>query len=275
MSIFLAFLSSVSFGAADFLGGLATRRSGRVFSVVVLSQAVGLSIVLAALMVGRPELIAGDIGWAAAAGVAGSAGLVLLYRGLSIGTMSVVAPLSAVMGALVPVGWGLITGERPTALAIVGVPVALAAIGLVSGAASNRGLKGPGMLEGVGAGVGFGFFFILIARSGSAELWTLTFARIASISVLILLATVTGSTLRPGPGMGPLIAAAGVLDMVANLLFLMAERRGLLTLVAVIAALYPAATVVLARIVLHERLSRSQLIGLGMAAAGIALIAVG
>ena len=92
MSIFLAFLSSVSFGAADFLGGLATRRSGRVFSVVVLSQVVGLSVVLVALGVGRPGLVAGDIGWAAAAGVAGSAGLVLLYRGLSIGTLSVVAP---------------------------------------------------------------------------------------------------------------------------------------------------------------------------------------
>jgi uncharacterized membrane protein len=146
MSIFLAFLSSVSFGAADFLGGLATRRSGRVFAVVVLSQVVGLSVVLAALAIGRPELLAGDIGWAAGAGVAGSAGLVLLYRGLSIGTMSVVAPLSAVMGALVPVAWGLITGERPSLPALVGVPVALAAVGLVSGAVSNRGLRGPGMM---------------------------------------------------------------------------------------------------------------------------------
>lgn len=275
MSIFLAFLSSVSFGAADFLGGLATRRSGRVFAVVVLSQVLGLSLVLVALAVGRPELIAGDIGWAAAAGVAGSAGLVLLYRGLSIGTMSVVAPLSAVMGAVVPVAWGLITGERPSLPALVGVPIALAAVGLVSGAASNRGVRGPGMLEGIGAGVGFGVFFILIAQSGSAELWTLTFARIASISMLIVVATVTGATLRPGPGVVKVVAGAGVLDMVANLLFLMAERRGLLTLVAVIAAMYPAATVVLARMVLHERLSRSQFIGLGLAAVGIGLIAAG
>jgi len=275
MSIFLASLSALSFGAADFLGGLATRRSGRVFSVVVLSQAVGLSIVLVALAVGRPALDAGDIGWAAGAGVAGSAGLVLLYRGLSIGTMSLVAPLSAVMGALVPVGWGLITGERPGLLAFVGVPIALAAIALVSGAASNRGLNGPGMKEGIGAGVGFGVFFILIAQSESAELWTLTFARAASISALVVMATVARATLRPGPGVGWVIAGAGVLDTTANLLFLMAERRGLLTLVAVIAALYPASTVLLARVVLDERLSRSQLLGLGLAALGIALIAAG
>jgi drug/metabolite transporter (DMT)-like permease len=131
------------------------------------------------------------------------------------------------------------------------------------------------MMEGIGAGVGFGVFFILIAQSESAELWTLTFARMGSISVLVVIATVTRAAIRPGPGVGPLIAGAGVLDMVANLLFLMAERRGLLTLVAVIAALYPAATVVLARVVLHERLSRSQLIGLALAAVGIGLIAAG
>jgi drug/metabolite transporter (DMT)-like permease len=275
MSPLLAFLSAVTFGGADFLGGLATRKSGRVFAVVIFSQVAGLALVLVVLAVSGGELNREDIGWAAGAGVAGAAGLVLLYRGLSIGTMSVVAPLSAILTAVVPVGWGLITGERPSMVALFGIALALVAIALVSGARLGQFRHGVGTLEGIGAGVGFGVFFILIANSTSAELWILTFARLASISVIFAIAVLTGAALRPGTGSGRLILGAGVFDMVANLLFLMAERRGLLTLVAVISALYPASTVVLARMVLHERLARAQWIGLALAATGVALISVG
>jgi len=275
MSAFLALLSAVSFGSGDFLGGLATRKSGRVFSVVILSQLAGLAIVLVALAASGGELIGEDIGWAAGAGVTGSVGLVLLYRGLSVGTMSVVAPLSAILTAVVPVSWGLITGERPSLTALFGVPLALAAIALVSGARVGRFHRGPGIIEGIGAGVGFGVFFILISNSDSAELWTLTFARFASISVILAVALISRASLRPGPGTGWLIIGAGTIDMAANLLFLLAERRGLLTLVSVITALYPASTVVLARLVLHEQLTRAQWIGLFLAAAGVGLISAG
>lgn len=275
MSPFLAFLSAVTFGGADFLGGIATRKSGRVFSVVILSQLAGLAIVLVALAATDGELIRGDIGWASSAGVAGSVGLILLYRGLSIGTMSVVAPLSAIMTAVVPVAWGLLTGERPSVVALVGIPLALVAIALVSGARFGRLSQGPGMTEGIGAGVGFGVFFILIANSESSELWTLTFARVASISVILIVALISRASLRPGRGAGWFIFGAGAIDMTANLLFLMAERRGLLTLVSVITALYPASTVLLARVVLAERLVRSQWIGLVLAALGVGLISVG
>jgi drug/metabolite transporter (DMT)-like permease len=275
MSPFLALLSALTFGGADFLGGLATRKSERVFAVVILSQLAGLAIVLVALAVTGGDLVAEDIGWAAGAGVAGSGGLVLLYRGLGIGTMSVVAPLSAVLAAVVPVAWGLITGERPSAVALVGIPLALVAIALVSGARPGQFGRGPGVAEGIGAGIGFGVFFILIANSDSAELWTLTFARFSSISIIIVVALLSRAPLRPGPGAGWLVAGAGTFDMVANLLFLMAERRGLLTLVAVITALYPASTVLLARFVLHERLARSQVIGLVLAAVGVGLISAG
>jgi drug/metabolite transporter (DMT)-like permease len=275
MSALLALLSSISFGAADFLGGLATRRTNRVLAVVVLSQVTGMALVVIALALTGGELQEPDILWAAGAGIVGALGLVLLYRGLSIGTMSVVAPLSAVMTALVPVGWGLLSGERPSAPALAAVPIAIVAIALVSGAAGGGAHRGPGVVEGIGAGVGFGAFFILIAQTESAELWTLTFARIASISVLSLIAVSSGAGLRPGRGAGWLIAGAGAIDMAANLLFLLAERRGLLTLVSVITALYPATTVLLARVVLRERLSRPQLIGLGLAAVGVAMIAAG
>jgi len=275
MSPFLALLSALTFGSADFLGGIATRKSGRVFSVVVISQVAGLSMVLAGLAVGGGELIRDDIGWAAGGGVAGSVGLVLLYRGLSIGTMSVVAPLSAILTAVVPVAWGLTTGERPSAVAFTGIPLALLAIALVSGTRPSQFRQGPGMLEGIGAGVGFGVFFILIANSESTELWTLTFARLASISVIIAVALLSRASLRPAPGSGWLILGIGTIDTLANLLFLMAERRGLLTLVSVITALYPASTVLLARVFLHESLSRTQWIGLILAAVGVGLISVG
>ncbi|NNC91293.1 MAG: DMT family transporter [Acidimicrobiia bacterium] len=275
MSPFLALLSAVTFGGADFLGGLATRKSNRVLAVVVLSQLAGLAIVLVALAGVGGDLVAEDIGWAAGAGVAGAAGLVLLYRGLGIGIMSVVAPVSAVLAAVVPVSWGLTTGERPSPLALVGIPLALVAIALVSGTRPGQFARGSGLAEGIGAGFGFGLFFILIAKSDSAELWTLTFARFASISVIVVVAFVSRASLRPGPGTGWLVLAAGTFDMVANLMFLMAERRGLLTLVSVITALYPASTVLLARFVLHERLARSQLIGLFVAAVGVGLITTG
>ncbi len=274
MSPFLALLSALSYGAADFLGGIATRKSERVFSVVVISQMVGLSLILVSLAVTGGDLVQGDVGWAAAGGVAGATGLLLLYRGLSIGTMSVVAPLSAILTAVVPVGWGIVTGERPSLLAAVGILIALIAIVLVSGGGRPIN-RGPGLLEGIGAGIGFGVFFILISNTESAELWTLTFARLSSISVIAAVALIVGAPLRPGKGVGRLIIGAGVLDMIANLLFLLAERRGLLTLVSVISALYPASTVVLARIVLHERLTRVRLIGLGLAAVGVGLISAG
>ena len=196
MSPLLALLSAVTFGSADFLGGLATRKSERVFAVVVVSQVAGLAMVLAVLAVSGGELIREDIGWAAGGGVAGSAGLILLYRGLSVGQMSVVAPLSAILTAIVPVGWGLLSGERPSAIALVGIPLALVAIALVSGARLGQLGSGPGVIEGIGAGVGFGVFFILIANSDSAELWTLTFARFASISMIILIAVLSLSLIH-------------------------------------------------------------------------------
>lgn len=274
MSALLALLSAISYGAGDFFGGIATRRSGRVLSVVVLSQLVGLACILAGLLALGGDLVVDDVGWAVAAGLAGSTGLLLLYRGLAVGTMSLVAPLSAILAALVPVFWGVVTGERPSVVAALGIPVALLAIVLVSGGGARIAI-GPGVVEGIGAGVGFGLFFIFIATTESAELWTLTFARIGSITVLALVALAARRPLRPGPGLGRLIVVTGLLDIAANLLFLLAERRGLLTLVSVITALYPASTVILARVVLNERLSRPRLIGVGLALVGVGLISVG
>ena len=275
MSPFLALMSALSWGTADFLGGIATRKSGRVLSVIILSQLAGVALVVVALLFLGGDLVDGDIGWAAAAGMGGGVGLVLLYRGLSIGTMSVIAPLSAITAAVVPVAWGLLTGERPSLPATIGIPLALAAIALVSGAHLKGFLSSSGLLEALGAGIGFGAFFILIANTESAELWSLTFARVASIVLLLAVALLTRVPMRPGKGVGWLIVGAGTLDTAANLLFLLAERRGLLTLVAVVSSLYPASTVILARIVLDERITKAQWIGLGLAALSVGLISAG
>jgi drug/metabolite transporter (DMT)-like permease len=266
-------MSAATFGAADFLGGLASRRSTSTVTVVLLSQTVGLSLLIALLLVFGGDLHSEDIWWAGGAGIAGVIGLVLLYRGFSIGTISVVAPITGLVGALVPLAWGLVTGERPSWVAGIGIVIALGAVVLVSGASSLAEFRArAGMPEAVGAGAGFGIFFVLISNASSAELWLVAFSRAASISLLLGVVVVRGIAVRPAPGVARLVVASGTGDAVANLLFLAAERRGLLSLVAVIASLYPATTVLLARVVLKERMSRLQQVGLGLAALGVALI---
>ncbi len=269
-------MSAATFGAADFLGGLASRRSKSTVTVVLLSQTVGLSLLITLLLVFGGDLHSEDIWWAGGAGIAGVMGLILLYRGFSVGAMSIVAPITGLVGALVPLAWGLVTGERPSWLAGIGVAIALSAVVLVSGASSLAEFRTrAGMQEAVGAGIGFGVFFVLISNTSSAELWLVALSRTASISLLLGVVVVRGIAVRPAPGVARLVVASGIGDSVANLLFLLAERRGLLSLVAVIASLYPATTVLLARVVLKERMSRLQQVGLGLAALGVALIGFG
>lgn len=276
MSALLALLSAATFGVADFLGGLASRRSPSTVTVVLLSQTVGLSLLITLLLVFGGDLHSEDIWWAGGAGITGVMGLILLYRGFSVGTMSVVAPITGLVGALVPLAWGLVTGERPSWLAGIGVVIALSAVVLVSGASSLAEFRTrAGMQEAVGAGIGFGVFFVLISNTSSAELWLVALSRTASILLLLVVVVVRGIAVRPAPGVARLVVASGIGDSVANLLFLLAERRGLLSLVAVIASLYPATTVLLARVVLKEKMSRLQQVGLGLAAAGVALIGFG
>ena len=276
MAVLLGLASAVVYGSADFLGGLATKRSSA-YSVVVWSQLAGLVGLVAAVFVLRQPLpAASDLGWGAIAGIGGGIGVVLLYRGLSIGRMGVVAPTAAVGAACIPVIVGLALGERPHPLALVGVVVALAAILLVSASAPDTSSDNPGragLLHAAGAGVGFAAFFIFLTYSDAAAgLWPLLAARV-SIVVAAVAAVVTRNAIRPAPGSWGVIAIVGILDMAANLLYLLASRRGLLSLVAVIVSLYPASTVVLARVVLAERLTARQLGGLLAAGAGVALIA--
>lgn len=278
MAIALGLAAALTYGAADFFGGLATKRSNE-FSVVVCSQFIGSSLLVTSIpFFPDARLTTGALLWGMGAGIAGLLGVLLLYRGLALGRMSVVAPTTGVLAASSPVVVGLLLGEQPGPLSLSGVVVALVAVVLVSTSPQYGGERSSysGFREAAGAGVAFGGFFILLSLGGDdSGLWPLVGARIASLGGALLITLVAGRALRPGKGTWGMIAAAGVLDVAANLFYLLATRSGLLSLVAVLTSMYPGATVVLARFVLAERLHRLQLVGLGCAALGVALIAGG
>lgn len=275
MSSLLALLSAATFGAGDFFGGLATRRSGPSTTVVLNAHVIGLVFLAAISPLFGLDASTTDMLWGVAGGVAGAIGLVLLYRGLAIGTMSIVAPITAIGAAIVPVTWALLTGERPDAWAMAGAGISLVAVYLVSQPADQtHRARSSGLPEAVGAGFGFGVFFIILAETSSGSgLVPLVFARLGSITVLLLVSLILGRQLRVGANAVWLTFGAGVFDSGANALFLAAARTGLLTLVAVLSALYPISTILLARFVLGERIGRIQGIGLVFGLVGIVLIA--
>lgn len=283
MSSLLALFSAATFGAGDFLGGLATRRSGKpAMTVVLIAHIVGFFFMAALAPLFELDAAGRDLLWGALGGLAGVVGLVLLYRGLAIGTMSVVAPITALGAAVLPVVFGLALGERPAAGAIVGAVAALTAIVLVSqpgdGAETSRGgwdrWREGGLPEAMGAGVGFGTFFILLAEtSADSGLLPLVSARVASVVALGVLTVVARHSVRFERSALVLVVSAGLFDAGANALFLAAARTGLLSLVAVLSALYPASTILLARVVLGERIGRIQQLGLVAGLVGVILIA--
>jgi drug/metabolite transporter (DMT)-like permease len=278
MASLLSLLSATSFGVGDFLGGLATRRGGTATSVVFTAHVVGLAAMAGIVGVTQPDAAAADVAWGLASGVAGAVGLVLLYRGLAVGVMSVVAPITALGSAVIPVGFGLVAGERPSGSATLGAGLSLVAIFLVSQSPKSgeisRNHAGGGLVEAIGAGIGFGLFFILLSRSGEqAGMVPLAAARVASVFLLAVVAALTRRRVWAVRESRALAVAAGIFDVAANALFLLATRTGLLTLVAVLSALYPAATIILARVVLGERLTRIQTTGLLVGVAGVTLIA--
>lgn len=283
MAILFGLLASVTYGAADFLGGVVSRRN-TTLTVVLISQLGGTLLLLAALPFFLDYPYRGaDVAWGAAAGLTGAAGVTLLYRGLASGRMSVVAPITGTVAAAIPVVVGLASGERPSALQLTGVVAAIAAVALVSsGADATAGEKagahstGSGVPEGLGAGICFGLFFVLLENAGDGSgLWPLVGARASSLTAISIAAVIVRTKLRPAPGTRTGIIGAGVLDVTANLFYLLATRRGLLAIAAALTSMYPATTIVLARVVDKERLQRLQVVGFLCAAAGVVLITLG
>jgi drug/metabolite transporter (DMT)-like permease len=276
VAVVLALASAAVYGAADFLGGLASRRTS-VFGVVAMSQFVGLLALVLLLPWLGGEVGPADLAWGAVAGLAGAAGLVVFFRALATGVMSVIAPITAVTAAAVPVLVGLLSGNRIGPWAAAGIVLALVAVVLVSaegGLSALRTAQPTSVVPALLAGSAFGLFFVLLDRtSQESGLTPLVAARLASISLVVLVAVARRQSLRVTRAALPLVAVSGVGDMSANALFLLATQEpGQLAITGVLASLYPVSTVVLAQLVLRERLGGAQFAGLGAAAAAVVLI---
>ena len=265
--------SAVSWGEGDFCGGLAARRS-RVYSVVIVSQVVGFFLLIGlALLLQEPIPASGELLWGSAAGLAGGLGLVALYRGLAVGRMGIVAPVSAVVSVAVPTLFGLFSEGLSASPKLLGFGLALVAVWLTS---RSDGPRVNGLRE-LGfpflAGIGFGVFLVLIGRvSEQTILWPLTAARAASIVMLLLVVALVRQRASPAPGKLPLVALVGALDTAGNAFYALAARSGRLDTAAVLSSLAPAGTVLLAQFFLEERLGRWQWLGVAFALIAVVLI---
>jgi drug/metabolite transporter (DMT)-like permease len=279
MGVVLALLSALCYGSSDFTAGVGGRRSDPA-AVTVIAQPFGLVAAAAAVIaLSARSPTPHALWWGALSGVGSGVGTVSLFRGLAVAPMSVVAPLSAVLSAALPVVAGLLLGEHLGALAWAGIVLAMPAVMLVSLQPSEEhGSRRTGIVTGVIAGTAFALLFIALDRAGtSAGAWPLLPGQ--AISTLIVLGWAAPARNRPGRKtwsqawrMG---VAAGVLSGIAGLLYLAATGAGQLAIVAVVTALYPAVTVLLARLLLHERWSRLQTIGLAVSAVAVAAISIG
>lgn len=274
-AIALALCVSVSWGVGDFLGGVSSRRLPTL-TVLAISQPVGLvGLVALALAVGDEPLGAGGVAAAAAAGAGGALGLAGLYRGMAVGAMGVVAPIST-LAAVLPLVVGLARGERPGALQLTGAVLILAGVALVS---REPGTGGARVAAGVGlalvAATGFGLYFVFIdvAADESAS-WAVVAARATASALCLGTAAARGGVSVPSRAV-PALALIGFFDASANALLAVALTRGYVSLVSVLASLYPVVTVLLARTVLGERVARTQAVGIAGAVGGVALVSAG
>lgn len=279
MPFLFALASSVLYGSADFLGGWASRR-GSVLAVTVASQAMGLAVLIAAALLAGGALRPDAVAWGVGAGLSGSIGVVLLYRALAVGTVSTVAPIISMIAIFVPVAAGLLAGERPAPAAFAGIAlgaVAVTLIGAGEGGGGARVFPTRGALAvAVTSGVFVGGFLVCIGRiPAGSGLWPLVVARASGTVALGLALAARRGDARVPRTLWPAIAGCGAFDVAANLLYWLATQRGPLSLMATIVSLAPASTVVLAQIVLRERLAWLQKAGVAVAMAAIALLAYG
>lgn len=276
MTALLALSSALLIGGSDFLGGVASRRASAV-RVAALGQLVsfGLSVPVAAA-VGADRVTRSDAAWSIGSGVAVAVGLALFYTAMKRGTISLVAPMTALTGATVPVSYAFVRGERPGSVALVGIALALPAIAIVSTAPSpgTESAHDVAVVAGlsIAAGVLFGMFFISFAEtSDDAGLWPVALSRATSAGLLVTMAVV-GTGGLAARSLARFAAPIGVLETSAAVTLLLALQRGPLAIAAVLASLYPVTTVLLAAGVLRERLTRLQLSGVVLALVAVMLV---
>ncbi|HEV8248498.1 MAG TPA: DMT family transporter, partial [Gaiellaceae bacterium] len=268
--------ASISWGVGDFLGGVSARRLPT-FTVMAVSQVAGLAAVgVVVALLGESAPGTGGIAFAVAAGLGGILGLAALYRGMAVGAIAIVAPISAA-SAVVPLAVGLARGERPGTLQLAGVGLVLLGVALTS---YERGPGGRRLAAGAGlavlSAIGFGLYYVFIAEAGEdSALWAVLVARAVSSLVAVgVFAAGRGRSWLHARDV-PVLTLIGFFDVGANCLLVLALNRGLVSLVPVLASLYPVTTVLLARAVLGERIAREQQSGVALAFTGVALISAG
>ena len=278
LSIGLALAASVTWGISDFIGGLNSRRLP-LSIVLLISQTVGMALLLPLATVhAPPPTSAATFAYAVAGSASGLVGIAGLYRGMAVGAISIVAPISAT-GAVIPVVFGLLRGERASALQTAGIVLALVGVVLASRSAetpgdSNARRLGPGVGFALLAALGFGGFFVLLHEASAQDvLWAGAIQRLTGTLLMLGIVVIRRTSPRVGRGRLPPLIAVGVLDTAANVLYGFASVSGLVSLAAMLASLFPVITVLLARFVLRERMSVSQGTGVVFALAGVACIA--
>jgi len=270
-AIGLAVGASVLWGVGDFFGGVTSRRLATL-TVLAISQAAGLAgILVVASFAGGAFLGGTAIAAAVAAGLAGAVGLACLYRGMAVGAIGVIAPISAT-AAVVPVTVGLARGERPGALQFVGVVLALAGVVLVSREPGSAGRLSAGVPLAFLAALGFGSYFVFLDHASADDAyWAVVVARASAATIAVTVAASRGALCAPAKEF-PVLVAIGLFDVGANLALALALNEGLVSLVSVLASLYPVVTILLAVAILRERPARSQAVGGAVALTGVGLI---
>lgn len=273
----LSLASSVSWGISDFLGGLQSRRM-HVLVVVLFAETVGLLLSLALLPVlGAGGLSAAELGIAAAGGAAGAVGLIAYYQSMATGTISVVSPIAG-LGVVIPVAVGLARGEDPALVQLIGVGVAMAAVVLVSYEESTeaKAFSIRPILMALVAAVGFGCYFIAVDATATQDAaWTIAAVRAGSVIVGLAAVIAVRPSFSMPANAGWTILTIGAFDVLANSLYAVATTKGLLPVVAVGGSIYPAVTILLAYMVVGERLAPVRKAGVALALAGIVMIAAG
>jgi len=276
-TVVLGLLAAIAYGVGDFAGAVASRRRNAV-NVLLFSYPVGAVLMLALLPLFPGHITGRVVLFGVLGGAAGLVGVIVMYSLMTIAPMNVISPVTAVLAAIVPIIVSLIIGERPHTAAWFGIALGIVAVVLVSRTREDHphGRIGLGMLAlATLSGLGFGGYFVFLARAGhDSGLWPLVISRVASAALIVPLAfqrkalgVMRGRTLA-------ITLLAGTCDAFANMFFLLASRHGLLSLASVLTSLYPAVTVLLAMVLLHEHATRTQRVGLGLAGASIILITI-
>ena len=274
--VLFALLASGAWGASDFAGGAASRRAP-LLGVLMTTQAIGLLAALGLAAGSREAPIDGpDLAIAFACGIVGGAGLFFLYGGLSVGRMGVVAPVAGVTAATIPTVGGLILQGVPSGIVLIGILLAIIAVVLVSTSTDDTSERPSGLAWALASGVAMGSFSFLISRVSAAHLfWPLVAVRAVEASMFLVAIAVVRRPWRISRPLWPAILGIGVLDMLGNAFYLTAAHAGPLAIAAVLSSLYPVVTVILATMLLRERVTREHAVGILAAALAIALIAMG